>query len=65
MLYSVSDKPFMSKVVRSAFWNSWAGKKLSLGRVAVEFLSFAHQAGSNVNEKANDNRGVSVCGDVP
>jgi hypothetical protein len=45
MLYSVSDKPFMSKVVRSAFWNPGGGQKLSLGTVPVEFLSFAHQAG--------------------
>ena len=66
MLHSVSDKPFMSKVVRSAFWNSGAGLKLSLETVPVEFLSFAHQGWvSNVNEKANDNRGVSVCGDFP
>ena len=66
MLHFVSDKPFMFKVVRSAIWNSGAGLKLSLGTVPAEFLSFAHQGWvSNINEKANDNRGVSVCGDVP
>ena len=66
MLHSVSDKPFMPKVVRSAFWNSGAELKLFLGTVPREFLSFAHQGWvSNLNEKANDNRGVSVCGDVP
>ena len=65
MLHSVSDKPFMPKVARSAVWNFGAGLKLSLGTVPVEFLSFAQQGWvSNVNEKANDNRGVSVCGDL-